>query len=182
MRDKISKVNYEKIKKKNDLKKRDLDHIFKFQIPIKSKEYLINRYLNHPIYKYHLYVVTNKKISNICVFRIINYKKVNVVRFVDFIGSNKSFLYLKSFFPEILKIYKAEYLDFYSYGIPNNILKKTGLVNKQDSKVIIPNYFEPFVNQNIDIYFGFRKFNAKGKIRIFKGDGDLDRPSIVSNK
>ncbi len=179
---KISEVNYEKIEKKEDFKKSDLDHIFKFQIPIKSKKYLINRYLNHPIYKYHLYVVTDKKISNICVFRIVNYKKVNVVRFVDFIGSNKSFLYLKTFFLEILKIYKAEYLDFYSYGIPDNILKKTGLVNKKDCNAIIPNYFEPFVYQNIDIYFGFRKFNAKGKIRIFKGDGDLDRPSILSKK
>ena len=85
---------------------------------------------------------------------------------------------LKSFFHEILQKYKAEYLDFYSYGIPLNILKKAGLLNKKKyNKLIIPDYFEPFVNKNIEITHGYRKFSMNGKIRIFKADGDQDRPS-----
>ncbi len=84
---------------------------------------------------------------------------------------------LKSFFLEILKKYGAEYLDFYSYGIPLNILKKAGLKNKKKyKKLIIPDYFEPFVNKNINIIIGYRKFNINGKVRIFKADGDQDRP------
>ena len=45
--------------------------------------------------------------------------------------------------------------------------------------MVVPNYFEPFVNKNIDISVGYRKYNnIKGNVRIFKGDGDQDRPTI----
>ena len=45
--------------------------------------------------------------------------------------------------------------------------------------MIIPNHFEPFERKNIDIYCAF-KSNYKNKIiRLFKGDGDGDRPSIL---
>ena len=175
-------IKYKRIRKTGELKKINIDNLFKFQIPIKSKTYLINRYLKHPIYKYHLYQIISKKTSNICVFRRVKYKNVNIIRFVDFIGSNKSFANLKSFLPEILKLYNAEYLDFYNYGIPKNILDKSGLIDKENKNIVIPNYFEPFVNENTDIYFGYRKFLSKGKVRIFKGDGDLDRPSILNKK
>ena len=85
---------------------------------------------------------------------------------------------LRSFFLEILQKYEAEYLDFYSYGIPLNILKKAGLINKKKyNKLIIPDYFEPFVNKNIGITIGYKRYNTNGKIRIFKADGDQDRPN-----
>jgi hypothetical protein len=41
---------------------------------------------------------------------------------------------------------------------------------------IIPNYFEPFVAENIDIYFFS---NTNEKVYIFKGDGDQDRPNFI---
>jgi hypothetical protein len=107
----------------------------------------------------------------------LNYKNTNIIRFVDYVGSNNSFALLKNFFVEILKKYNAEYLDFHSFGIPLNILKKSGLIEKK-LKMIIPNYFEPFVNENVDISVGYRRYNANGNVRIFKGDGDQDRPSI----
>ena len=112
-----------------------------------------------------------------CVFRVQNYNNKNIIRFVDYVGSNNSFALLKFFFIQILKKYDAEYLDFYNFGIPLNILKKSGLIKKKP-KMIIPNYFEPFVNENVDISVGYRKYNVNGNVRIFKGDGDQDRPSI----
>tara|TARA_B100001540_G_scaffold284486_1_gene276840 strand:+ start:18660 stop:19721 length:1062 start_codon:yes stop_codon:yes gene_type:complete len=173
------KIRYKKIKKISDFKKFKVDNLFKYQIPLKSKIYLIKRYLKHPIYKYHIYLIYNKKALNICVFRIVKFNNTNVIRFIDYVGSNKSFLHLKTFFNEIFILHNAEYLDFYSYGIPLDILKNTGLINKDNNKkIIVPNYFEPFVNKNIDIHIGFRKFNERGKIRIFKGDGDQDRPNF----
>ena len=171
------KVKFEKIKSEVHLNKLNIEDLFNHQLPTKSKTYLINRYLKHPIYKYDIYTISRNKIMCLCIFRIIKFKNRNIIRFIDFVGPNNSFLFLKNFFIEVLKKYDAEYLDFYSHGIPLKILNKSGLIKKQE-KIIIPNYFEPFVYKNIDISVGYRKYNnIKGEVRIFKGDGDQDRPT-----
>ena len=173
------KIKYKEIKSLTQLNNLNIDNLFKHQLPTKSKSYLANRYLKHPIYKYKIFVVSKRGVLSLCVFRVISYKNKNLIRFVDYIGSNKSFIYLKNFFIEILKEYDAEYIDFYSFGIPLSILKKSGL-KKKIAGMTIPNYFEPFVNENIDIHVGYRIFNnKKGNVRIFKADGDQDRPSVL---
>ena len=99
---------------------------------------------------------------------------------VDYIGSNRSFGILKNFFISILEKFKAEYLDFYSFGIPLKDLEKSGLINKKQKRnFIIPDWFDPFVYKNIDIPIGCLNLKKKDKkkFRIFKGDGDQDRPS-----
>ncbi|EIA5267883.1 hypothetical protein LJ217_001634 [Campylobacter jejuni] len=45
------------------------------------------------------------------------------------------------------------------------------LLNKDEN--LIPVYFEPFVKENIDIYFAFKSKNKN--YAIFKGDSDQDR-------
>ena len=45
------------------------------------------------------------------------------------------------------------------------------------SNEIIPEYFEPFVNKNIDLYSAY--ISNEKNIRLFKGDGDMDRPSKI---
>ena len=97
------KIKYKKIYKANELKKLPINSLFNYQIPTKSKTYLINRYLKHPIYKYCIYAIYKKKIISVCIFRLVKTKNTKVIRFVDYIGSNKSFSMLKSFFLEILK-------------------------------------------------------------------------------
>ena len=182
----LPKMNYKKkydyfeIKNKSQFKKYDINELFNYQIPLKSKEYLINRYLNHPIYKYYIYAISKKKVLSLCVFRVVNAKNTNVIRMIDYIGSNKSFTNLKNFFINIMSEFNAEYLDFYSFGIPLKILKKSGLINKKQKKeFIVPDYFNPFVYKNIDIPIGCLNLKKKDikKFRLFKGDGDQDRPS-----
>ena len=69
-----------------------------------------------------------------------------------------------------------EYVDFYCHGIPIETMKKLGfkLKDEYDSN-IIPNYFEPFIQENIPIYF-FTTSNENSY--IFKADGDQDRPRV----
>jgi hypothetical protein len=178
-----AKINFKKIKKLNDLKKLETEDLFNYQIPLKSNDYLINRYLKHPIYKYHIYAISRKKTIALCVFRVAKAKNTNVIRIIDYVGSNKSFRYLNHFFYKILKLYKAEYLDFYSFGIPLSDLKKSGLIDKNNYKdLIIPEYFEPFLYKNIVIPVGYLNYVTKGNVRIFKGDGDQDRPSINTQR
>ena len=57
------------------------------------------------------------------------------------------------------------------------ILKKAGFKqNKFTKNIIIPNYFEPFVKENINICTAV--WPKKTQLLIFKGDGDQDRPSF----
>jgi hypothetical protein len=175
-----NKINIKKIEDVNEIKNLNIKNLFKEQLPFKSKIYLINRYLKDPSYKYHIYIISKQKIICLCVFRIIKFKKINIIRIVDYVGKNNTFKNLNTFFLNILKVHKAEYLDFYNYGIPLSILRQAGLSNKIDfNDIIIPNYFEPFVDKNIDIICAYKKLGAIGNVRIFKGDSDQDRSSLL---
>ena len=75
---------------------------------------------------------------------------------------------------------KHEYIDFFSRGLDNKLILNAGfrILNKKNKDIIIPNYFEPFVQSNQQIRFFFDKGELKN-FRFFKGDGDQDRPSVI---
>ena len=80
------------------------NNIFKFQIPIKSKNYLINRYLRNPFYKYNIFLIFfNANDQSIVVTRKINVKKTSIIKIIDYIGSNANFKKLDFFMLTILK-------------------------------------------------------------------------------
>ena len=158
--------------------------IFKNQYPRKSKVYFLNRYLKHPFYKYHLYKINEKKKTlALFVFRICKYQNSSAIRIVDFVGEKNFFKNGKYLFRYLLKKYNSEFIDIYSYGIPKKILEKSGLENIKkytNKKVIVPNYFEPFLQKNIKLPYAFKSSREiKNKVKLFKGDSDLDRPNFI---
>ena len=174
------KIIITQVNSKTELDKSNIKKLFKFQYPTKSIQYINNRYILHPVYKYHIYHIQFNKNKVLCVVRVIKIKNKNIIRLVDFIGQNNSFKHLTNFFLFILNKFKADYLDFYSFGIPKKILKTSGLHLKEDfNKLIVPNHFEPFENKNVDIFIGYlSKYIDNSKIRLFKADSDLDRPNL----
>ena len=40
-------------------------------------------------------------------------------------------------------------------------------------------HFEPFEKKNVEIGFGFKSLQTDIPVRLFKGDGDSDRPSEI---
>ncbi|MDE6748858.1 MAG: hypothetical protein K2K21_07340, partial [Lachnospiraceae bacterium] len=75
----------------------------------------------------------------------------------------------------ILEELGYEYIDFYCYGISDDIMRQSGFIKRESDDVnIIPNYFEPFEARNVDIYF---VSNVLDKLHLYRGDGDQDRPS-----
>ena len=176
--------NFKKITNIKQINKID-KNIFTHQYPRKSKKYLINRYLKHPFYNYILYKVTNKnKTVGIFVFRICKFNNKSAIRIIDFLGEEDNLIHGRSLFLFLLKKYKSEYIDMYSYGIKEDILRKSSLenVNKyKRMKLVIPNYFEPFFKKNIKLPYAFKcSPDIKKKVRFFKGDSDLDRPNIIN--
>lgn len=145
------------------------------QHPHKSKEYFINRFLKHPTYKYTFYgVFSQEQLSLVLVTRKININNSSCIRVVDIIGSIKSLTSIETELIKLLKYEDAEYIDCYNYGIPDKYFINLGF-KKRDDAVIIPNYFEPFEQRNVDIKFAYK--SCSDNYIIFKGDGDQDRPS-----
>ena len=71
-----------------------------------------------------------------------------------------------------------EYIDFMCFGFDGEFLKNAGFqkINIDNNNLIIPNYFSPFIRKNIKINF-FADTKHIDQLRIFKADGDQDRPS-----
>ena len=74
---------------------------------------------------------------------------------------------------------QAEYIDFYNAGIDDDDLRKSGFKRRiPNDNTVIPNYFEPFAKENVEISFVIR-LPAGKKYRVVKGDSDQDRPNII---
>ncbi len=145
--------------------------------PIKSINYLINRYANHPIYKYIFYGVYKEgKIVSVLVARFVETNGAKVIRIVDALGKLQGTLYES--FQEIMHETGAEYVDFMNYGIEESIFYEMGF-RKLDlqGKLIIPNYFEPFEQRNVKIDVAWKA--DYNNYVVFKGDSDQDRPNIL---
>ncbi len=170
----ISKNNIEFVKRK--LKNK----LFTF-FPKKDTNYIINRYFNHPNYKYKIYILRDnqKYLCSLLVVRKIRFKNSSLLRLVDYQG-NKNFL-SRIYTPlqELLKAEKSEYIDFYQHGLAEKIFKNSGFINTEETNFIVPNYFEPFVRKKIKLNFAYKSSVKNKKIYFFKGDGDQDRPNRV---
>ena len=95
-------------------------------------------------------------------------------------GDNDVFALLGNFALSLLDEYKAEYLDIYSYDVPIDIIDKAGFLDRQEyDNLIIPNYFEPFERKNVDLRYAYEITESQEDVRLFKSDGDQDRPSII---
>lgn len=147
----------------------------KEQIPYKDEWYIEKRYFNHPIYKYQVFGIKKNNIKSIIVVRELKHNDTKILRIVDFIGNQEDLNYIGSALQDLMDQNNYEYIDFYCEGIKDEILENAGLIYKSDSDLVcIPNYFEPFIQNNIDIFFFT---NSQDSITVFKADGDQDRPS-----
>lgn len=98
------------------------------------------------------------------------------MRIVDYVGLDDDLAFLSGEIQELLEQGGYEYADFYQYGIPQDIMNAAGFIRRgEDDPNIIPNYFEPFAAENIDIHFFTSELDG---FCIFKADGDQDRPNL----
>ena len=142
--------------------------------PYKDCWYMNHRYFEHPIFKYQVLGLSEAgeqmQALMFCREQLCNGTKV--LRIVDYIGNIKLFAGISGFLKSALNDY--EYIDLYCYGVDNTPILQSGMIERtNDDTNIIPNYFAPYVEKNIDIWVG----TPKGKATFFKADGDQDRPN-----
>jgi len=151
-------------------------------MPYKCKEYLIKRYFEHPVYQYKVLAIQKEdnEIQSFLVGREIEVEGSKIFRIVDYIGVEEDLAHIGQALKKELIVNQYEYIDFYCTGILDGILVRCGFVKKEDNdENIIPNYFEPFVQKNVDIYYHIpRNIN----MRLCKADGDQDRPNFYKER
>lgn len=145
--------------------------------PTKSLEFFKNRYMHHPIYTYKIYGIfdTNtQKCLALFVFRAVFVENACCLRIVDYLGEFVPHCYES--FQNLLESYNAEYIDMLCYTPNTQQILQMGFTQKQENEVV-PNYFEPFVKDNVEIRFAYK--SAGESYVIFKGDSDQDRPAYL---
>ena len=154
-------------------------------VPFKDFEYIKKRFVDYPINKYDIYKVeVDGELVNIFICREVKKDNSRAYRVVDFYGNDS---YLKKI-ADFLYLYiidkDYEYFDFVCYGFIEENMTDIGFnkLSFENETIIVPNFFEPFVQKNIPIYCVSDKMvNEDIHFRQCKADGDQDRPNIIRN-
>lgn len=147
-------------------------------VPRKNKEYYLYRYFEHPVYTYQTWgIYKSSFLTAIFILREDCYEGRKAIRVVDYYGDERYMYGIAQIASDLFKDESVEYMDFYEYGFSDTNVRNAGfcLLEEGDTNVV-PNYFAPFVQENIDIWITSPVENAK----FVKGDGDQDRPNNAS--
>jgi len=147
--------------------------------PKKDLDYLRFRYFNHPIYSYQILSIMNgSEVSAFWIAREQNLNERKCLRLVDYFGPDNSIANCASSLNQFVINSEYEYLDFFCMGMDTNSLVRGGFmaVNQDSEELIIPDYFSPYLQKNIKMLYSLDR-ELDSQIRLFKGDGDQDRPS-----
>ena len=150
---------------------------YKKKSPFKSKNYIIRRYLNHPYFVYNFHeVYKDNSFLGLVISRKVNYLKGKALRIIDVLAEDKDISKIINEFTITLNDFyrKYEYIDVYASNLDLKLLTMGNYELISDSnEIIVPDYFSPFEQRNIDIFF----FNTHDRpVCLFKGDGDQDNP------
>lgn len=145
-------------------------------VPVKSRAYIVARYLQHPFYDYRAWLVSDDDAHAVLVTRTCAHAGACAVRVVDFIGWPQALLRAGNAFSTMLG--DAEYLDFFAAGLDEE-LRSAGLVDAATVEgLVLPGHFEPFERRNVALLYSLR--HAAGqRIVVCKGDADQDRPNRI---
>lgn len=147
------------------------DIAFQSRRPYKDRWYITKRYFKHPIYQYQVYGAGSETAF---VLKAVEENGARALRIIDILGDVNQIAFVGNALRELLEKGGYEYIDLYEMGMQTEALKAAGFVERTENDCnIIPNYFEPFVQQNIDIYV----HHLSDDDLCFKGDGDQDRPN-----
>ena len=150
--------NYEKIYKKNF-------------------EYFKRKYYHNKFYKYNFLFIKNKDfLRGFFISREDKFSNYKCLRLIEYFGSIDEISNFTNDFQKLCEERNFEYIDFYNFGISKKKIISSGFkIKKITKKIIIPNYFKPFVQKNIKLRYAF--YPSSEKMIFFKGDCDQDRPN-----
>ena len=142
----------------------------------KDYDYIEWRYFKHPIYRYQIWKVVRVVglIQSIVITREESWQGRKIIKIIDFYGDLDDLGRITPALDQLMKERGYEYVDIYSVGVPAAIYDRAGFVRcDENSENIIPSYFHPFEQRNVEIKMMDPMLEG---LRLFRGDGDQDRP------
>lgn len=146
------------------------------QLLCKDYSYIRKRYFEHPIYHYDIWkIVDPKDISrSVLITRDERMEDTIICKIIDHYGRMEDLGKITKVIDRLMEERGYEFVDIYSYGIPVGIYEQAGFCCcGEDCENIIPNFFHPFVQENITLKLVDEPLE---NLRLFRGDGDQDRP------
>lgn len=148
----------------------------KNSIMSKDYDYIEKRYFEHPIYNYDIWKIQNsKRIGEaVLVTREEQVANSKICKIIDYYGDAKLLGKITPALDRLIMEKSYEYVDVYSYGVDRQIYEQAGFISvEENDENIIPNYFHPFEKKNV--FLNMLDPQIAG-LRLFRGDGDQDRP------
>ena len=162
------------------LKNIDYDsEVFEEVVPYKDLNYLFHKYYHNIAYRYQVWGIKSEKatIEAVLFTKIVKNGEGKVLRIVDFVGNEEELAKCGYALNKLLINSECEYIDCYQYGLSESTFDRLGMtLLKENDDNIIPNYFEPFEQCNVDIHFFT---STMENFRMFKADGDQERPNLI---
>lgn len=144
-------------------------------IPYKDEWYVEKKFFNNPRRNYISYAIRSRDAEKFDAFFVVREEVIGeskAVRILDYYGDHEALASVGGRLQQWLQENQYEYVDFYHLGFDESILSKAGFTMRTDVDMnIIPNYFSPFEQKNIDIWVSY---DSEGTV-FFKADGDQDR-------
>jgi hypothetical protein len=145
------------------------------QLPQKTADYVRERYLRHPRYRYSVFVLRRHHPIGLLVARVATHGGRRALRLVDYIGPDDAVPSLGALIADEIRRRDCEYADVQNWGIDPSLFEAAGFSRVDPAGPdIVPNHFEPFERRNAPVRFALR---ASRPTVLFKGDGDQDRPN-----
>ena len=146
-------------------------------LPVKSANYFINRYFDHPIYHYEVHGISiDVFVSGVVVSRLVFANQRKALRLVDYYGSDETFSQCGSAIALLHVNNGAEYADLFCLGLSEQAVHASGFAEViANGPVIVPNHFEPFDAGTNDI-INYAVLSDQPVV-LFRADGDQDRPN-----
>ncbi len=147
---------------------------------LKTKNYYINRYFLHPVYKYHfLAIKEGETVKAVVIYRKCAANNSTCLRIIDFIGKFNALEKISGSLISLLVEEKCEYIDFLVANADFASIERAGFINKKTTEnAVVPNWFEPFVQENKPLNYSFWCYDHGYLPILFKGDSDQDRPNL----
>lgn len=140
---------------------------------VKSAAFIARRYYRHPVFSYKKMGLTCGEKRLFLVLRIQQCGASRALRLIDCIGDHALLPLFTPKLDELLVQWDCEYADCYEAGIDEAAFRYGGWKLRQETENIIPEYFSPFEQKNVTIYY----MSEDAHTVLFKGDGDMDRPN-----
>lgn len=146
----------------------------------KSWAYIEERYLNHPWYSYSVATIGSEQaLQSVLVWRRVKVDGASILRIVDVVGDIASLAQVANALAQIVRDADAEYIDLLGCGFEMAGLRAAGFASPSwNIGLILPNYFAPFEQRNIEIKFAYK---ADRPLCLFRADSDQDRPNCVTD-